>query len=77
VDSRLRGNDGVGEHPFDANDATIRGSDGERWQPRFFDHALGTVKEKRSSTFTLTRCGPVWSDAGKMGDGQATTNTPA
>jgi len=45
VDSRLRGNDGVGGHPFDANDATTRGAGGELWQPRFFDRALRTVKE--------------------------------
>ena len=24
MDSRFRGNDGVGEHPFDANDATTQ-----------------------------------------------------
>ena len=45
MDSRFRGNDGVGEHPFDANDATTRGAEGELWQPRFFDRALRTVKE--------------------------------
>jgi hypothetical protein len=45
VDSRFRGNDGVGQHPFDANDATTRDADGERWQPRFFDRALRSVKE--------------------------------
>jgi hypothetical protein len=45
VDSRFRGNDVVGEHPFDANDATTRGVGGELWQPRFFDRALRTVKE--------------------------------
>jgi hypothetical protein len=45
VDSRFRGNDGVGEHPFDANDATTRGAGGELTQPRFFDRALRTVKE--------------------------------
>jgi hypothetical protein len=39
------GNDGVGEHPFDAIDTTTRGTDGELWQPRFFDRALRTVKE--------------------------------
>ena len=44
-DSRFRGNDGVGEHPFDANDTTTRGADGELRQPRFFDRALRTVKE--------------------------------
>jgi hypothetical protein len=32
-----------------------RGADGEPWQPRFFDRALRSVKEKRSSTFTSTR----------------------
>jgi hypothetical protein len=45
VDSRFRGNDGVGEHPFDANDSTSRGGEGKLWQPRFFDPALRTVKE--------------------------------
>jgi hypothetical protein len=45
VDSRFRRNDGVGEHPFDANDATTRGADGELRQPRFFDRALRTVKK--------------------------------
>jgi hypothetical protein len=45
VDSRFRGNDGAGEHPFDAIDATSRGAEGELWQPRFFDRALRTVKE--------------------------------
>jgi hypothetical protein len=47
VDSRFRGNDGVGEHPFEANDTTTRGADGELWQPRFFDRALRSVKEYR------------------------------
>ena len=37
--------DGVGKRPFDANDATTRGADGELCQPRFFDRALRTVKE--------------------------------
>ena len=45
MDCRFRGNDGVGEHPFDANDATTRGAEGEPWQPRFFDRALRAVKE--------------------------------
>jgi hypothetical protein len=45
VDSRFRGNDGVGEHPSEANDAAARGGDGELWQPRFFGPALRTVKE--------------------------------
>ena len=33
----------------------FRGADGELWQPRFFDRALRTVKEKRSNTLTSTR----------------------
>ena len=45
MDSRFRGNDSVGDHPFDANDATTRGAEGELWQPRFSDRALRTVKE--------------------------------
>ena len=45
MDSRFRGNDGVREHPFDANDATTRGAEGGLWQPRFFDRALRSVKE--------------------------------
>jgi hypothetical protein len=45
MESRFRGNDGVGEHPCDADDATARGAEGELWQPRFFDRALRTVKE--------------------------------
>ena len=45
MDSRFRGNDDAGEHPFDANEATTQGADGELWQPRFFDRALRTVKE--------------------------------
>jgi hypothetical protein len=45
VDSRFRGNDGVGEHPFDANGATTRGAGGELWQPSFFDGALRSVQE--------------------------------
>ena len=45
MDSRFRGNDGAGEHPFDAIDATSRGAEGELWQPRFSDRALRTVKE--------------------------------
>ena len=45
MDSRFQGNDGVGEHPFDTNDATTRGAEGELWQPRFFDRALRRVKE--------------------------------
>jgi len=32
---------------------------------------------KRWDTFTSTRCGPVWSAAREIGDGQVATNSPA
>jgi hypothetical protein len=39
-----------------------RGTEGELWQPRFFDRAIRTVKEyhERSNTFTSIRCAQGW-----------------
>jgi hypothetical protein len=79
VDSRFRGNDSVGDHPFDANDATTRGAGGELWQPRSFDRALRSAKEYNEKVEYL-HLNPVRAGLAsrpKIGDGRVTTNTPA
>jgi|GEM_PF-2044664 len=45
------------------------------YHPRYDQTRFGLRVVVRATC--LTRCGPVWSGARKIGDGQATTNTPA